>query len=82
MVSVLPYEIWYYIASFIPKANLVKLYGVNSIFFHLALKEVYREVNIYHIGDERTLRCLLTMRCVSLRIKVTLISYSISSVLR
>jgi len=69
MVSVLPYDIWCYIASFIPKANLVKLYGVNSLFFHLALKEVYQEVHIYHIGDERTLRCLLTMRCVSLRIE-------------
>ena len=69
MVSVLPYDIWCYIASFIPKANLVKLYGVNSLFFHLALKEVYREVNTYHTGDERTLRCLLTMRCVNLRIE-------------
>ena len=69
MVAVLPYDIWCYIASFIPKANLVKLYSVNSIFFHLALKEVYREINIYHTGDERTLRCLLTMRCVSLRIE-------------
>ena len=69
MVLVLPYDIWCYIASFIPKANLVKLYGVNSIFLNLALKEIYREVNIYHIGDEQTLRCLLTMRYVSLRIK-------------
>ena len=69
MVLVLPYDIWCYIASFIPKANLVKLYGVNSIFFNLVLKEIYREVNIYHTGDEQTLRCLLTMRCVSLRIK-------------
>ena len=64
MVPVLPYDIWCHVASFIPKATLVKLYGVNWAFFNLALNEMYREVNIYHAGDERTLRCLLTMRCV------------------
>jgi len=69
MVPVLPYDVWCHVASFIPKATLVKLYGVNSAFFHLALIEMYREVSIYHAGDERTQRCLLTMRCVGSRIE-------------
>jgi hypothetical protein len=84
MVPVLPYDIWCYVASFIPKATLVKLYGVNSAFFHLALNEMYREVNIYHTGDEMTLKCLFTMRCVSSRIEghdEIFISYTISLVL-
>jgi len=79
MVAILPYDIWCYIVSFIPKANLIKLYTVNSLFFHLALKEIYREVNIYHTGDERTLRCLFTMRCVSSNSKVAF-TYLLSGV--
>ncbi|KDR72654.1 hypothetical protein GALMADRAFT_73578 [Galerina marginata CBS 339.88] len=61
MPIVLPYDIWCLIATFIPKSALSKLYGVNSAFFNILMNEAYREVNIYHVGDERTRRCLMNM---------------------
>lgn len=57
----LPYEIWAYIASFVPKDKLMRLYSVHQAFFDLAMKTIYREIRIYHTGDESTHRCLQAM---------------------
>jgi len=62
MVPALPYDLWAIIASFLPKKCLGKLCSVNMAFFDLHMKEMYREVSIYHLDDESTLRCLSTMR--------------------
>jgi len=57
----LPYEIWMHVASFIPLDVLKGLIQIHRAFFDLAMREVYREVFIYHEGEYSTNRCLNTM---------------------
>ncbi|KAF8954893.1 hypothetical protein BDZ97DRAFT_1970003 [Flammula alnicola] len=65
MSQALSYDIWRHVAKFIPKPTLLKLYSLNSAFFDVVMNEDYREVQIYHTGDQRTLRCLLNTSCGS-----------------
>ncbi|KAF9480945.1 hypothetical protein BDN70DRAFT_804409 [Pholiota conissans] len=58
MSATLPYDIWCIIARFVPEDDVVQLYAVNSAFFHYAMKIAYREVQISHLDDESTLRCV------------------------
>ena len=44
-----PFEIWVYIASFIPPDELQKLHAVNHAFFIVAMEEWYKSV---HFCDE------------------------------
>jgi hypothetical protein len=39
----------------------MRLYSVHQAFFDLAMKAIYREIRIYHTGDESTHRCLQAM---------------------
>lgn len=59
---VLPYDVWLYIASFIPSSALAKLYSVNSAFFHHAMKIRYGEVRIASVTQPGTVQCYLHMR--------------------
>ncbi|KAF8157059.1 hypothetical protein B0H34DRAFT_859645 [Crassisporium funariophilum] len=60
------YDVWCLIASFIPTDMLVKLCSINLAFFDMAMTERYREINIYHLDDESTRRCVLNMGPASL----------------
>ncbi|KAG6830231.1 hypothetical protein H0H92_001671 [Tricholoma furcatifolium] len=44
MVIDVPFEIWNRIASFLPPADLRRLYSINHAFFEIAMKEKYRVV--------------------------------------
>jgi hypothetical protein len=57
----LPYELWALTASLVPKDRLQKLCGVHRAFYDRFMNELYREVRIYHKGDESTRRCLVAM---------------------
>jgi len=62
----LPYELWALIASLVPKDRLQKLCGVHRAFYDRFMNEMYREVRMYHKGDESTRRCLVAMGLVVL----------------
>ena len=65
-----PPEIWLHVAKFIPKEDLRDLFGVNSIFFNIAMDIRYREILIstttVHDIMEFKLETLKRLRCVPL----------------
>ena len=60
----LPYELWALIASLVPKDRLQELCIVHRAFYDRFMNEMYREVRMYHKGDESTRRCLVAMGLV------------------
>ena len=58
MAGHLPYDIWCLIASFLPRSELMRLYGVNSAFFNMVMDDKYRKARVYHVDDEETKRWL------------------------
>ncbi|KIM44335.1 hypothetical protein M413DRAFT_443337 [Hebeloma cylindrosporum] len=44
MVS-LPIELWFYIAELIPPSDLLKLVGINRVFFTLIMNELYNQLS-------------------------------------
>ncbi|KAF8908588.1 hypothetical protein CPB84DRAFT_1843482 [Gymnopilus junonius] len=57
----LPYDVWLRITEFIPEEHRLWLYGGNRFLFELAMRELYREVELRSIDDESTRRCLKFM---------------------
>ncbi|EDR06752.1 uncharacterized protein LACBIDRAFT_299600 [Laccaria bicolor S238N-H82] len=55
----IPYDVWLCIVQFIPRNELLRLYGVDRILFDIVMNERYRETRIYHLGDEMTRQCLV-----------------------
>jgi hypothetical protein len=52
----LPFDVWLYIASFIPTEELQTLYGVNRIFFNIAMDINYNKVVLRRdAGNSRAL---------------------------
>ena len=66
----IPPEIWLHVAKFIAKEDLRDLFGVNSIFFNIAMDIRYREIVIItttmHDIIKFELETLKRLRCVSL----------------
>jgi len=46
MAPTIPPEIWLRTAKFIPLSTLKTLYSVNPVFLHLALNDMYSEINL------------------------------------
>ena len=59
----IPYDVWLCIAQFIPRNELLRLYGVDRTLFDIVMNERYRETRIYHLGDEMTRQCLVGLGC-------------------
>ena len=50
----LPIELWLEILSYLPRAFILRMMGINRVFFNLALLEKYQEVRFIN-DDQRTL---------------------------
>jgi len=59
----LPPELWCRIAQYLPQSTLKELYGVNRVFFDLAMSERYREVSFDKL-DDHTVNLLNRLRYV------------------
>jgi hypothetical protein len=59
----IPYDVWLCITQFIPRNELLRLYGVDCTLFDIVMNERYRETRIYHLGDEMTRQCLVGLGC-------------------
>ena len=65
----IPPEIWLHVTKFIPEEDLRDLFGVNSIFFNIAMDIRYREIVI----STATIGTLIKrLRCESLNFAAVL----------
>jgi len=68
---ILPIELWFYIAEFIPARDLPKLIGVNKAFFNLIMNELYSQLSFIS-SDPRVFSDKLTaLQCVAFSFNVS-----------
>ncbi|KAK7038976.1 hypothetical protein VNI00_010368 [Paramarasmius palmivorus] len=53
--SQIPPEIWLRIAGYLSKEELLRMLGLNRVFFHLAMDEQYRELSLFELGSPELL---------------------------
>ncbi|KAF8997704.1 hypothetical protein BDQ17DRAFT_1544264 [Cyathus striatus] len=57
-----PYELWLYIAQFIPEKELCDLYPVNRALFNICMDMNYKSVRIHGLNSRSTKRCLTLLQ--------------------
>ncbi len=59
--STFPYDIWLYIAHFIPPLVLENLFSVNRVLFHLAMEQRYGQISFAYLS-KKMLRLLVRLK--------------------
>ena len=77
----IPPEIWFHVAKFIPKEDLRDLFGVNSIFFNIAMDIRYREIMISTTTIMKIGTLIKRLRCESLNFATEIRSAWLATVL-